>query len=191
MSKSYLYTYILTLIGGIALIVLHGSVNLFEAIVIIIGILFLVPGLITLIKVLFPSKTAKATGSNPGGAAAVLASAASIFGILLIVQPHLFTNFLVYAFGILLILCGIGQLMNFGPSMKELSFPWYFMATPILCIGIGAVIIVLGAENIMSVLSLVTGIVLTVYGINGLIGYTDRYKRIKHGGATGNIVDIE
>ena len=190
-NKSYLYSYLLTLIGGVVLVIMRGRANLFEAITIIVGILFLIPGLMSLIRVIFPPKAAKLAGEKPSVGLIIVAAAAIIFGILLIAAPHLFVNFIVYAFGALLIICGVVQLLNFIPSMGNLGFPKWYLATPVLSLCIGILIMIIGAEKILDVLALVTGIVLIVYGLNGLAGYIDRSKRVKNGGVTGRVVNVE
>ncbi len=190
-NKTYLYSYLFTLIGGVLMVVLQNRAGLFEAITIIIGIMFLVPGLLMFIRTAFPTKSAKVAGVKPSVPAMIVSGAAVVFGIVLIAAPHLFTNLLVYAFGALMIICGIMQLANFSPSMKSLGFPWWYMATPVLCIAIGVVVIVIGADRILNLLALITGIVLIVYGVNGLIGYFDRSSRMKRGGVTGRVVSVD
>lgn len=190
-NKSYLYSYLLTLIGGILLVVLQGRADLFKAITIIVGILFLIPGLMSLIRAVFPPKSAKLAGEKPSAGLIIVSAAAMIFGIVLIAAPHIFINFMVYAFGTLLIICGIVQLMNFMPAINSLGFPKLYLATPILSLCIGILVMVIGAEKILNVLALVTGIVLIVYSLNGLAGYFDRTKRLKGGGVTGKIVNVE
>ncbi|MBD5230682.1 MAG: hypothetical protein HDS66_00725 [Bacteroidales bacterium] len=190
-NKSYLYSYLLTLIGGVLLVVMQGRENLFQAIAIIVGLLFLIPGIATLFRVFFPSKVAKMAGERPGAGLVVVAAASTIFGIILVVAPHLFVNFMVYAFGTLLIICGLVQLFNFLPGLSNLGLPKWYLATPILSVLIGILIMVIGADKILNILALITGIVLIVYSVNGLIGFTDRSKRVKHGGVTGRVVNIE
>jgi len=190
-NNAYLYTYILTLIGGILLVVLEDRAGLFDAITILVGVMFLVPGVLTFLKATFPTRSARAAGAERQPVLMIVSGAASVFGITLIVAPHLFTNLIVYAFGALLIVCGIMQLTNFGAQRRASGLPGWYLATPALCIAIGIVIIVIGAQKILDMLALTTGIVLIVYGINGLIGYIERARLIRKGGVTGKVVNIK
>lgn len=189
-NKTYLYTYLFTLIGGVLLVVLQDRAGLFDAITVLVGILFLVPGLLSFLRAFFPSKAAVMAGEKRSTALIIVSVAAVVFGLLLIVVPELFNHFIVYAFGILMMLTGLMQLFNFMPSMRSLGFPWWYLATPLLCMCIGVVIMVLGPGRVLDILALLTGIVLIVYSINGLTGYFDRSSRVKKGGNTGQVVEV-
>ena len=190
-NKTYLYSYLISLMGGVSLILLRNRANLFTAIAMLVGVLFLLPGLLAFIRAAFPPKRARLAGVKPSVPMIIVSGAAMIFGIVLIATPHTFIHLMVYLFGALLIVCGIMQIANFLPSMRSLGFPWWYLATPALCLAIGVVIIIAGAGKILDMLALITGIVLVVYSLNGLSGYYERTKRVRHGGVTGRVVNIE
>lgn len=190
-NTSYLYSYLLSLIGGVLLVILHGRDGLFTAITIIVGILFLLPGLLAVGRGI---KGHRGEPTGPSGSEPlmiVVGALAAIFGLLLIITPHLFVNFIFYAFGLLMIIGGVVQLINFSPKHRSLGFSGIFMVVPVLAIIIGVVVIIVGAEKLFAMLAMITGIVMIVYGVNGLIGYADRAKRIKGGGSLGHQVEIQ
>lgn len=190
-NKTYLYSYILTLIGGILLVALHGRAGLFNAITVTVGVLLLVPGVLAFIRAAFPSRTARMAGARPSVPMIAVSLASVVLGVMLVAVPEMFTHFIVYAFGILMIVCGVVQFLNFSPSRRSLGFPWWYMAAPALCICIGVVVMVLGAAQVLDILAMLTGIVLIVYSLNGFIGYYERSKRSHQGGVTGKVVNVE
>lgn len=190
-NKTYLYTYLFTLIAGVLLILLKDRSDIFTAISIVVGVLFLVIGVLTMIGNLKLSKAQKAAGmkSNPWQ---ILASGASIIlGLMMVIKPDLFVHLVVYALGVVLILCGIIQLANFLPQYRSLRFDWYFLIVPVLAIGFGVTVFVLGAAKIADLMALITGITLTVYSINGFLGYARRgslARRVTNPGVPAEIV---
>ena len=70
-NKSYLVTYLITLVGGIALVVLNGRARLFDAIAVLIGIIFLVLGVVSLLGSFRLTKADKAAGRKPSVSLAV------------------------------------------------------------------------------------------------------------------------
>ena len=178
-NKNYIYTYLFTLIAGVLLIILHNRAQIFEAISIILGICFLVLGILSLMSSVFISNKAKEAGAKRSPALIIVSAASFILGLLMVVAPNFFVNYLVYAFGVILLICGIIQLCNFMPHMGGLGFSKLFLIAPILCMFAGILVFVIGAEKILNSLALLTGIVLAVYSINGFIGYFNRRKLAK------------
>lgn len=194
-NKNYVYTYLFTLIAGVLLIILHNRAQIFEAICIILGVGFLVLGILSLMSAIFISNKAKAAGVKRSPALIIVSAASFILGLLMVVVPTFFINYLVYAFGIILLLCGIIQLCNFMPRMSGLGFSRLFLIAPVLCMLAGILIFVIGAEKILNSLALMTGIVLAVYSINGFVGYFNRRKLAKIMAAkidpTGAIIEVK
>ncbi len=75
-NKSYLVTYLITLVGGIALVVLNGRARLFDAIAVLIGIIFLVLGVVSLLGSFRLTKADKAAGRKPSVSLAVASAGA-------------------------------------------------------------------------------------------------------------------
>lgn len=173
-SKHFIYTYLFTLIGGVLLIILHQRQDLFNAIAIILGVCFLVVGVLSLVSSVFVSNKAKQVGMKRSPTAIIVSVASLILGLLMIIVPGFFVKYLVYTFGLLLLLCGMVQLYNFIPGMRAISLSWIFLIVPSLSILAGVLVFVMGADQVLNILALVTGIVLTVYSINGFVGYCSR-----------------
>lgn len=173
-NKSFIYTYLFTLIGGVLLIILHGRDKIFEGMCIILGIGFLVLGVLSLLSAIFISNKARAAGAKRSPALIIVSGASFILGLLMVIVPDFFVQYLVYAMGVLLVLCGVIQLCNFMPNIRGLGFSGLFLAAPIACLATGILIFVIGAEKILNVLALLTGIVLVVYSVNGFLGYFKR-----------------
>lgn len=178
-NKSYIYTYLFTLIGGLLLIILHQRAQIFEAICIVIGIGFLILGLLSLMSAVFISNKARAAGTKRSPALITVSSASLILGLLMVIVPGFFVNYLVYALGLLLLICGVIQLCNFMPGMSGLGLSRLYIIAPSLSIVAGLLVFIIGADKILDSLALVTGIVLTIYSINGFAGYFKRRKLAK------------
>lgn len=178
-NKNYIYTYLFTLIGGVLLIILHSRKQIFEAMCIIIGVAFLVVGILSILSAVFISSKARQAGAKRSPALIIVSGASFILGLLMVIVPTFFVNYLVYTMGILMFLCGIIQLMNFMPGLGSLGFSYYFLIMPALSILTGILVFVIGADKILNSLALVTGIVLTLYSINGFIGYFKRRSLVK------------
>lgn len=173
-NKSFIYTYLFTLIGGVLLIILHNRGQIWEALSIVLGIGFLVLGILSLLSAVFISSKARAVGAKRSPALIIVSGASFILGLLMVIAPKFFVDYLVYAMGVLLVLCGVIQLCNFMPNMRGLGFSGFFLAAPVACLATGILIFVIGAEKIRDVLALVTGIVLVIYSLNGFLGYFKR-----------------
>lgn len=173
-NKSYVYTYLFTLIAGILLVVLRGRADLFIGIAIIIGILFLVLGVLNLIGSVFLPRERREAGERRSPSLIFVSGGALILGLLMVVVPGFFVRYLVYMFGVILIVCGVVQIMNFSPSRRQLGFSAWWMSAPVLSVAAGVVVIALGADRILSILALLTGVVLIVYSLNGFAGYFNR-----------------
>lgn len=178
-NKNYIYTYLFTLIGGVLLIILHNRSQIFEAISIILGIGFMVVGILSLMSAVFISEKARAAGVKRSPVLIIVSGASLVLGTLMVVAPSFFIDYLVYTLGFIMILCGLIQLCNFMPRMSLLRFSWVFLIVPCLSLLAGLVVFTVGAEEIKDMLALLTGIVLTVYSVNGFIGYFNRRSRLK------------
>ena len=190
-SKNVLLVYLFVLIGGILLMLLHNQVHLFEGIVVTCGILFIVPcsyillsWIVTLVqqkskKRSKTSETERRLMSSAQWLLPVPIIGGITFGILLVCMPDFFVNYLIYTFGIVMILCGLAQLAFTVPGMHVLNVNGWWLLPPILVAGTGIVVLILGPDKIKTVITMLTGIVLTVYGREGFIGYIYRQSRLR------------
>ncbi len=190
-NKSYLVTYLITLVGGIALVVLNGRARLFDAIAVLIGIIFLVLGVVSLLGSFRLTKADKAAGRKPSVSLAVASAGALGLGLLMVFAPGLFIHYLVYVIGIVLILCGVLQLYNFVPSMRSFGLSWLYLGIPAVCMLAGVLIMILGPAKVMNFMALLTGSVLIVYSLNGFVGYLAAAKLMKSAKAGPELVDVK
>lgn len=167
-NSSFLWTYILTLIVGIGLVIFNSNVNLFKTIIIIVGVLLILSALILGVGIYYPKKKLKEAGIrvNPVIWGPIIGGA--ILGVLLVCMPDFFVRYLIYTFGVLMIACGIFQLTDVSAAMRGERLSGWFLAMPLISIIIGVVVIIVGPEKVQDIIVLTTGIVLICYGINGI-----------------------
>lgn len=167
-NTSFLWSYLIALMGGAALVVFNRDVNLFRTIVIIIGIVFILATLLMLGGIFFPGKKAKEAGVrvNPVIWGPIIGG--GIFGILLVAMPDFFVHYLIYTFGLLLIVCGIIQISDVSSGMRHESLSAWFLAMPLVSVVAGVAVIILGPDKVQDIVVLLTGIILICYGINGI-----------------------
>ena len=178
-NKSFIFTYILTLIGGLLLAVFNSHANIFEFIIIIIGILFLIPGIFTIIGSILSIRLSDKRLQTLNWLALIPSFGGVIFGSILMIMPNIFKNYLIITFGILLVVFGFIQLFNFLSGMRQLKISALYLIVPSLTLLCGAFILILGPEKIESIVTLATGIVLICYSINGLIAYYTKKSILK------------
>ena len=116
------------LIMGVLLVMWPEAAMIY--LVITVGVLFLLPGLYGIFAY-FASRSRAEDGS--GRAFPIVALGSALLGLWLIVMPAFFVGILMYVLGALLVLGGIGQLMNFI-SVRKLtgSVPAIFYVIPVL-----------------------------------------------------------
>ncbi len=170
-NRNYLWTYAVTLVIGVLLLVFTGRTNLFEIIVIIIGALFILPSLVLLFVGLQGRKDAEGRRQSLPWYMGVTAVGGLIFGILLVCMPGFFASYLIYTMSILLILVGVGQIVNLSAESNDvggMSGVWYIM--PWLTIAGGVAMIIIGPERIADAVTIITGVLMVLYSLNGFLG---------------------
>lgn len=159
------------LIMGILLVMWPEAAMIY--LVITVGVLFLLPGLYGIFAY-FASRRGAEDGS--GRAFPIVALGSALLGIWLIVMPAFFVGILMYVLGALLVLGGIGQLMNFI-SVRKLtgSVPAIFYVIPVLLLLAGILILVNPFEA-AKIPFIVLGASSIVYGLTDLFRII-RYRR--------------
>ena len=122
----------------------------------------------------FASRSRAEDGS--GRAFPIVALGSALLGLWLIVMPAFFVGILMYVLGALLVLGGIGQLMNFI-SVRKLtgSVPAIFYVIPVLLLLAGILILVNPFEA-AKIPFIVLGASSIVYGLTDLFRII-RYRR--------------
>lgn len=153
--------------------------------VITIGVLFLLPGLFGLFSYMTVARKQAEAGVHIGFPVIALGSA--LFGFWLMISPSFFVNILMYVLGVLLVLGGLSQLMNFMTLRNFAHIPVGVFIVPVLLLAAGIVVLFnpFEAATIPFIILGVSGI---IYGATDLIRLFEYRKRIKEQEA--NIIDI-
>lgn len=145
--------------------------------VITIGVLFILPGLFSILGYFTRSK--ETNGDNPmfpiEGAGSVL------FGAWLVIMPGFFVNILMYVLGALLVVAGVQQIVTLISARKWSTVPFGFYLMPVLILITGVMIIAYpfgAAANTF----VIFGVAIMFYGICELINWYKFRKRIQDTG---------
>lgn len=169
-NRNYIITYVSTLVIGILLLIYHDRSELYNTVVIAIGVLIALPSMVLLMTEIFRKKP---QGISQGYAStlktiSIVASLAGVaFGIWMISNPGFFVKAIIYTLGAILILVGVIQIFNIYIGSRPLRPSGLWFIIPILSLLAGVVIIVLGPEKVSSCAGLIAGITLVVYAANG------------------------
>ncbi len=175
-NRNYIWTYLFTLIIGVLLLVFTGRTNLFNIIVMVIGALFVIPSVIMLFLGFAGKKEPDGTRQSRPWYVAVTAIGGLILGVLLLVMPGFFTKHLLYTLAVILILEGIAQIINLtgmGSDVGGTPAGWFIM--PWLTVAAGVTVIIIGPERIADAITIITGIVMVLYSVNGLMGVSSHH----------------
>ncbi len=160
--------------AGLILILTHSQARIFETIIIIIGILFIVPGCLALVALL----SRKAQGKI-NTLALVPVAGGLLLGIALVAAPAFFVEVLSYTFAVLIIVGAIVKFWTLFSVGRMVKFPVWLYVVPTLMLICGIVILLTDVRTIESVLVLITGISFVAYSANSLLEYISarRYKK--------------
>lgn len=160
--------------AGLILILTHSQARIFETIIIIIGILFIVPGCLALVALL----SRKAQGKI-NTLALVPVVGGLLLGIALVAAPAFFVEVLSYTFAVLIIVGAIVKFWTLFSVGRMVKFPVWLYVVPTLMLICGIVILLTDVRTIESVLVLITGISFVAYSANSLLEYISarRYKK--------------
>jgi len=138
--------------------------------VIIIGILFIVPGLLSLIDY-FTVEKAK----RPEMPALLAGIGSLLFGVVLVAIPNIFVNVLMYILGIILIAGAVEQIVLLIRARKiaAVSFAFYLIPLVILAAGI---LVLFNPFKTAETIFILIGVTCLIYGIMEFI-YWLKFKR--------------
>lgn len=179
-KESGIITYLSALVIGILLLCFHEKTNLFEGIVIAMGILITIPSALMLINSFIYKKDAEGVKHYPVWYTSLVAVAGLVLGIWMLVMPSFFVGVAVYTLGVVLILTGLAQIIFLASGSKAYGgvIGWWY-AVPVLVITGGFIICFMGPNLIESTASIVTGILLIVYAFNGVASLGREHKMKK------------
>lgn len=164
--KGVIPTNILIFIIGLILVIVHNFDNLMDFMIVIVGIIFLIPSMYSLLATLFskkPSTYCKLTSS-------LITSLGAIFmGAFMMINPEVFKGILAYIFIALMIVGGVFHLFYLLKDIREVKYPIWFFALPIMMIVAGLVSMFTSLLENESAIVLITGIVFIAFALNSFI----------------------
>lgn len=186
-NRLTLISNIFVFIAGLILILMHSQARIFETIIIIIGVMFIVPGCLSIVALLSRGNMGKVNML-----ALMPVVGGLLLGIALVAAPAFFVGVLSYTFAVLIIagsLVKFWMLFSMGRSVK---MPLWLYVVPALMLVCGIVILLTDIRTIESVLVLITGIAFVVYSANSLMEYlaVRRYKKSHPSSGTTDVIEI-
>ena len=164
---------LLMLVLGLALLIWPAS--MLNLIVKIIAAFLIAIGVVTLyFNIKAQKEEERELGPNVKRQKDLLRSFASLnvaiylfFGVLIFIFPGFFVSILVFLFGAILLLLGLGQLVNLFISSRHTSLPAFFYIVPIL-VTLCGIILFFQPFTAKDVLTMFFGGCLAIYGIEEL-----------------------
>lgn len=157
--------------------------------VISIGVLFLLPGLFGLFTYLSYARKREEAGVHVGFP--VLALGSTLFGFWLMITPTFFVNILMYVLGVLLVLGGLSQIMNFMSLRKFSHVPVGVFVIPVLLLSAG-IVVLFNPFEVATIPFMILGISGIIYGATDLIRIIEyRKKKMSQDARIMDITPIE
>lgn len=161
--NSYIFRSVCAVLIGILLV--YNPSRITTLLVQVIGGLFLLSGLLSIISYLIIRFSDKATVIPMFPLVGV---GSFLFGLFLGFFPSYFVAYLMFLLGILLVLAGINQLWNTVKLRKVLPFSWWSFLLSIIFMAIGILVIFKPMET-ASLPFILLGCSMIIYGITELI----------------------
>ena len=127
------------------------------------GILFIIPGLISLISY-FTSKSVK----RPDIPFLIVGIGSILFGVILVSAPYFFVTILMYLLGAILVLGGIEQIVTLIRIKKKQTVPAAFYVVPSLIL-IAGILVLFNPFKSAETLSILIGVTCLIYGMMELV----------------------
>lgn len=184
-------TILITGIVGVIFIVWYKEADLFSWFVRALGVCLVLPGIYVLIQSFGDMQSQKAkeisitetevesvsgkktdiiTRRRSASVSLIVVSICTILlGLWMLIAPGFFVGLLAYLFAAALILYGIYQFVVVGYFARPAVLPWQFYIVPSLFIIAGLVILVTPVHTINATVTLITGILLVLSAINGIV----------------------
>lgn len=160
-------TYTATLVAGILFIIFRQGTNVLEATNRIVALIFILPGIINFIAGLRNNRRSGKGWTTTFGLMLVSAGAVAL-GVLMLFFPEFFLPYVAFSLGVVLVLCGAYQLIAVLKGSSKAAERW-FVAVPLLTMGAGVAVMVLGDKGMDATWWIVVGSALLAYSLNGFI----------------------
>lgn len=156
--------------------------------VITIGVLFLLPGLFGLFSYMSVAGKQKDAGIHVGFPVIALGSA--LFGFWLMINPTFFVNILMYVLGVLLVLGGMSQIMNFMTMRTYSHVPIGVFIIPVLIL-LAGIVVLFNPFEAATIPFIILGVSGIIYGATDLIRLLEYRKRIRENEEVVDVTPVE
>lgn len=150
---------ICALVLGILLVVWPEAAIIY--LVIAVGVLFLVPGLLSVFGYL-------SRGRQQGMPFPVAGLGSLLFGLWLMIMPAFFVGILMYVLGAVLVLAGVSQVVNLSAARSWTVVPGGFFVVPVLVL-LAGIVVLFNPFTAAAVPFIVLGVSSIVYGLSDLV----------------------
>ena len=159
---------------GVILIVWPEKVK--ELLVTVVGVLLMIPSLVSLVPLLFVRKN---ENTKQNIMPMIGGTGLAILGLIMILLPETFISLLTLLIGILLFLAGVLQVVGVFKYCRQTRNYW-LMLTPLMILIMG-VVTISNFKNISNILLIMIGATSMLYGIAEILNYYKlRRYRIKN-----------
>lgn len=159
-QSSQWFSAALTLIAGIALLIMAGHTSLLNFVVQIIGVLIGIVGLGAFLAQSLQRKERR----NPWWMVAGVAAVG--IGLWLMFDPEFFVSFTVYLLAVVIILSGLWHIFSLAAFKRQIAVPIWLWIVPALLIVAGVSCLVFSIKITVSAIVLITGICLIFSAFN-------------------------
>ncbi|MCL2327801.1 MAG: DUF308 domain-containing protein [Bacteroidetes bacterium] len=172
MKKLSINYFTLRVISAILLgtVLLFSKANALHFVVIVIGVLFIVPGLLAFVNYLL-----SAPEKRPDIVYMFAGLGSLLFGVALVVQPEFFVSVLMFILGLILLMGSVEQLVILLRARKYAKVSAFFYLTPLLLLTTG-IIVVLEPAQFAEFISKLIGAMCLIYGVMEVV-YWIKFKR--------------
>ena len=153
---------IVALVIGLVLVMFPDQAS--NYFVITIGIIFLIPSLLSLIGYLSQSKEERRLRFPIEGVGSLL------FGLWLVIMPDFFANLLTFILGFILVMGGVQQLASLMAARRWMTVHGGFYVVPVLILVAGLVAL-FNPTGVQRTAFIIIGITALIYGINELLNW--------------------
>lgn len=147
--------------------------NAIKYLVITIGVLFMLPGIFSILNYILQKKdNDEALSMFP-----IEAAGSILLGIWLVVKPAFFVNILMYLLGFLLVIAGVQQIFSLVRARRWTIVGWGFYIIPVLLLLTG-ILILTDPFGFAASTFIIFGVASIIYGFSELIN-SYRFRRKK------------
>ena len=150
--------------------------------IITIGVLFILPGVFSIISYFVNRGQSENSSSLP-----IEGVGSLLFGLCLLIAPGFFADILTVLLGVLLILGGGQQLASLVRARKWTNIPFLFYIVPMLIL-VAGIMVVVNPEGIRATVLMIIGVTALFYGLFELINW---YKFTRHNPKRAKSVKID